>query len=1088
MAVLNKFTKDNKIGYKDNNGNIIIQPIYTSGQSYFGKDTYKKSEYASVAKGELCGIINEKGEEIIPFEYEEVYHLFDDLFAARKKTRFNDWCFGVIDSNSNIIIPFVYKHITHLGKYIKCTKKVNSERKSSFQIGINSDGLMFDYKNINDVEWANPSGAIIYKGNAIESEFGYLIISNENSLGVIDPKGSIIISPKYEEIHFTQKDRIVARINSDDNWSFGVIDNKENIIIPFDYKFISSKSSFFYECYKHAICKKENNIASKPYEYRATKEVSWFNRDGIKICNCNAKILSNDFLGVCSNGKWGVYNQSNTRILNYLYDDVMCVQNKFIVSKDDQIGILDENGRIIITPSYYSIECVSINDEDYIKDKIISFGKFSKKYKYDTEEDPYRLFKKRIYFKTQYTGAHKDLAVSAPESFFDFDKYFILSRKDYSEIFSIESGILANSRFSNIKQLTDSLFAVKNNEKWGIYSAIDSKLLLDCIYERIVFEGKNVVLLQQNGLWGAKSLISPSNFLKLLLVDVPIKFKEITILDEYENLFGVKIESLDYQNEPYEEYTIVDHNGDSFIKMYEFSKLDKQCLIIDSNYDRILTSKNNKYGFISAQGYITIPFQYDDIELRKDGRFDVRIGECWGVIDISGKEIVTIKYSDQLPIELKDTIVKNANTGRYGVLSIDGSEKVPSIYEHIMIKEGFIIFGYGGCKGDTFFSDIIYAKWGIMDNNGSIIIQPKYDCYKFQDGFILAGRSGGFLYHEESECGTDYSGVYDLYTSSGELIFGGFDEFGFNKENKIYCFMLGGEWETYTDFIEACYVHVSDYYFNDMNCLWLILDKDLKPVLKNNNEKHFKFKKGFICNIKKEVQNKKKTIYCNMPLGILTKWYRIDNDFIIIESSSAINIHSGKQTPFYQDIKVVDSSTLFFVENNKVGIRDIDKIIKPAEYLFLTNPEQGFFFAAKELDEEFSSLELLSIYNQEVKITSIERIKTSKLIDFVALGKLRIILDYDNTNLNSIIVSQHDIFDDSFVKIISDEESNYNCTYKNDIYWYSGDQRLKKEKYTSDYDVYYDPNNYAEETWVALTDGMYGDYPGGDADYETIGF
>jgi hypothetical protein len=28
----------------------------------------------------------------------------------------------------------------------------------------------------------------------------------------------------------------------------------------------------------------------------------------------------------------------------------------------------------------------------------------------------------------------------------------------------------------------------------------------------------------------------------------------------------------------------------------------------------------------------------------------------------------------------------------------------------------------------------------------------------------------------------------------------------------------------------------------------------------------------------------------------------------------------------------------------------------------------------------------------------------------------------------------------------------------------------------------------AEDTWDAMTDGMYGDYPGGDIDYEVLGF
>ena len=31
-------------------------------------------------------------------------------------------------------------------------------------------------------------------------------------------------------------------------------------------------------------------------------------------------------------------------------------------------------------------------------------------------------------------------------------------------------------------------------------------------------------------------------------------------------------------------------------------------------------------------------------------------------------------------------------------------------------------------------------------------------------------------------------------------------------------------------------------------------------------------------------------------------------------------------------------------------------------------------------------------------------------------------------------------------------------------------------------------NDPMEDTWDALTDGMYGDYPGGDVDYDALGF
>ena len=37
-------------------------------------------------------------------------------------------------------------------------------------------------------------------------------------------------------------------------------------------------------------------------------------------------------------------------------------------------------------------------------------------------------------------------------------------------------------------------------------------------------------------------------------------------------------------------------------------------------------------------------------------------------------------------------------------------------------------------------------------------------------------------------------------------------------------------------------------------------------------------------------------------------------------------------------------------------------------------------------------------------------------------------------------------------------------------------------------DDYAPDNKWREEEWAALTDGQYGDYPGGDIDYDTFGF
>ena len=43
------------------------------------------------------------------------------------------------------------------------------------------------------------------------------------------------------------------------------------------------------------------------------------------------------------------------------------------------------------------------------------------------------------------------------------------------------------------------------------------------------------------------------------------------------------------------------------------------------------------------------------------------------------------------------------------------------------------------------------------------------------------------------------------------------------------------------------------------------------------------------------------------------------------------------------------------------------------------------------------------------------------------------------------------------------------------------EEEYYEENYAPDYD-------WREEEWYALTDGQYGDYPGGDIDYDALGF
>ncbi len=536
---------------------------------------------------------------------------------------------------------------------------------------------------------------------------------------------------------------------------------------------------------------------------------------------------------------------------------------------------------------------------------------------------------------------------------------------------------------------------------------------------------------------------------------------------------------------------------------------------------KIKVSKNGKVGVIDGEGAITIPIIFDEISLREDGFVDVRVNDSWGVLDTSGKIIVDTKYSKRLPLKWSGEIVKNNMTGLYGILGDDGTEIVSSMYEHLQRNNDFIFFGYNGEDGSeystwTFFSNILDGTWGCMNKDGQIIIKAKYDCFKIKDNFILAGRNGEMLYHDNHSNATDYSGVYDLYSSSGELIFGGFSDFQYNKEKKLFIFLLGGEWERFSQCVDewnGIYIH--DYTFNKGIGGWLVLDENLKTIKRNEKGKRYQFKKGSICRINIRWEDNKKIYLYNIPIdSMIDGLVKIEGDSIIFAKNnnndrkvSSIQISTGKQIPFYDIVEIIEKDFLLYKEEKKipvvvdnrnlykirhyVGIRNYERIILPAEYIFITHPEAGFYFTGEEIDDNNTSVHLRSLYDEELDIVAINSIGTEDLIKEIKFGWFKISLNNSAEDLKRITLPNLKIFDTAFTDLISAEDSrtglnNRLSQIKEDIYWFSYYYDLIPN--IKDPIERYDDNDYGRDRWDALTDGTEGDYPGVDIDYESMGF
>lgn len=695
-------------------------------------------------------------------------------------------------------------------------------------------------------------------------------------------------------------------------------------------------------------------------------------------------------------------------------------------------------------------------------------------------------------------------------------------------MFSIKQGILSKSRFDEIRGLNDNSFAVRKRGKWGVLVADgEGELVIPCVYDRIVYEGGTVVLLCNNGLWGAKSFLQDKS---LGIVDVPLDNSEICILDEKHLLFGVKYgEIQDNGKILNEHYYVLDKDGDVFMKMYELDfDLDSQCKIY--NFDRILSSTNGKYGFVSANGYVTIPFKYDEILEREDGLFDVKriiekkeacsdkhLQEVWGVLELSGKEVVEVKYRDRIPAKWKGEKVVDALTNKFGILSIDGTEQIPCVYDHLIIKDDYIFFGYGGYSTDwngdyNFFSGhIVDAKWGCMDKTGKEIITAKYDCFKIIDNYILAGRDG-FMdvnakdYFSDVHYGYDYCGVYDIYTQQGVLLFGGFNKI-IMKQGLFLLHFGGGLYEWEGD---------GNYSTDDEDEIksgrWLVLDENFVSLIKDDEGKCIEFNKGFIGTITPTDDAGGTGGIWNIPFDILsTKIPRITKKLMVCTDVDGfeyiVRLKDGIRSGSHKKVRIISSEKYFFIDENPyyeddyVGIAEItnedgcDNIIVDLMNV-LTYPVKNYIFGINKYDESKCTVTLFDIGNAMFEpVNVISSIDEWEIVNCIKMGDLSISIDLSESGLKKIVLPNPGLFDESFQNSISTKRSKKEIVKK--CCWISNGHFSRMFEYKDEdedndrcnFTEEQDYNDYERDSWDAMTDGQYGDMPDGfDGDYSFMGY
>lgn len=420
------------------------------------KEVSSLTTYISVYENGKWGVIDNKGNQIINLEYDEMII--------------------VPDKNKNLFI---------------CTYDINYDDETYKTKVLNSEGkeILTQYNNVEALE--NTDGTNVwYESNILKYE-------QNGKYGLIDFEGKELIKPEYDNIYALpgiEKSVIIEKAGKKGlvNTSMG-----EVIIDPI-YLDITSLSKTYENGY---IVKNENN---KYGIIGADKtQILKENYDEIK------NVTGNNYYVVVINGILQVIDSSEKVVLDTGYDSIEGIEvDNFIIIKNNKYGVINKNGENVISPEYENIKFATT--DNFIVQKNGKYGILDKNtnIKIDFNYENITYVKEADFFEAEKSDYTTDII--------DRDFNILLQNIIISE-FNLEGGYLRirdgeEYKYYNFKLeeksnkevlTTNTLFLIKENGKYG-YENKNGERIVDPIYDDAKEQNSfGYCAVKKDGVWGA---------------------------------------------------------------------------------------------------------------------------------------------------------------------------------------------------------------------------------------------------------------------------------------------------------------------------------------------------------------------------------------------------------------------------------------------------------------------------------------------------------------------------------------------------------------------------------------------------------
>ncbi len=273
-----------KWGVLNHQGKVIIPAVFDELRSitlkgedgdkiYFianrGKNAY--SDYEMELHTGNYGVIDEQGNEIIPFEYQEIYQGGKNQLIVNKggKNTYYYYEFiilggkwGVIDLKNQVKVPIIYDEVMPLGKnyVVRKDAKIKEGDNGSFMVGgkygvVNENNVLLVPFSYDYIEAYN-SDSLIYVATGCKwSEEGdYGVYGGK--WGALNQKGQVVFTLNFDYLYSMDTNLVIIETGREYETSYpgeikkygkkGLADLNAKLILPIKYEEIQVGTNFIY--------------------------------------------------------------------------------------------------------------------------------------------------------------------------------------------------------------------------------------------------------------------------------------------------------------------------------------------------------------------------------------------------------------------------------------------------------------------------------------------------------------------------------------------------------------------------------------------------------------------------------------------------------------------------------------------------------------------------------------------------------------------------------------------------------------------------------------------------------------------------